>query len=236
MTPAVGTPSGMEPFALDAGTCERLLTGAVDVADAPPRYRGVALTLHALRADPDGLEWVGDSVAVEQITAVVVAHRRPRTTRRARRTRSSKVVARVAAVAAAAGALCMTGGLASAGSLPEPAQHAASAVLGSVGISVPTGEEPARVPEPTTTGSVPPSSATGGVQPDAGRAVPGENGTAGAGAPPAVPSTPAAPGNGQGELHGNKSRGTPPATANGHGNGRAGNGSPPADPGKGNGR
>jgi len=227
MTPPVGTPSGMEPFALDPGTAERLVAGAVDAGDAPPEYRAVARVLHALRSAPDdvdGVEWAGETEAVERIAAVVV--RRPARTRRVRRTRrSSSRVARLAAAAAVAAAVCVTGGLASAGSLPEPAQNAASTVLGTVGISVPTGgEEPAGVQEPAITAPVPSPAVTPN-SPDAGTSAPTSV------APPA-PSSPAAPGNGNGVP----AHGTPPSTAKGHGNGHAPNGSPTAGVGNGKSR
>ena len=41
MRPRNGFPSGMDRFALDAGTAERLVSGAVDVGDAPPLDAGL---------------------------------------------------------------------------------------------------------------------------------------------------------------------------------------------------
>ena len=225
MTPPIGIPSGMEPFALDADTAERLVAGAVDAGDAPPEYRSVAQVLHSLRSAPDGVdgvEWAGESEAVERIAAVVV--RRPQPTRRSRRARrSSSRAARLAAAAVVAAAVCVTGGFASAGSLPKPAQNAASAVLGTVGISVPSSsEEPAGVQEPATTGPGTSPPAT----PDPHD--PGASAPTTPASPPA-PSSPAAPGNGNGVP----AHGTPPSTAKGHGNGHAPYGSPSAGVGNG---
>jgi hypothetical protein len=150
MTPPDGLPFEMDPYALDAGTAERLVRRAVDAGDAPPEYRSVAQILHALRAAPESREWAGESATVGRLAAVVVAHRRPRAVRRGGwNRRSSSRAARLVAAAVMVGCVCVTGGFASAGSLPEPAQNAASAVLGTVGISVPTGsDEPSGVQEP----------------------------------------------------------------------------------------
>jgi hypothetical protein len=220
MTPSVGFPDAMDPFALDPGTAERLVTGAIDAGDAPPKYRAVARTLQALRSSPESSERAGEPAAVERIVAAVVVVQRPRPTRSARRARhaqrSRSRAARLAAVAVAAGALCLTGGFASAGSLPEPAQNAASAVLGTVGISVPTGQEPAVVevpPAPTPAPATPPSPPTSGAsQPGAGTA-------------PAVPASPTVRGNGE------PAHGTPPSDANGQGKEQSPNGSPSRDDG-----
>ncbi len=74
-----GFPGDMDPFALDAGTAERLLTGVVDAGDAPPEYRAVATTLQALREPPDSSELVGEPDAVDRIAAAIVARAtRPR--------------------------------------------------------------------------------------------------------------------------------------------------------------
>lgn len=196
----------MEPFALDADTAERLVAGAVDAGDAPPEYRDVARVLHALRSVPDSAQRSGEPAAVERIVAAVVVPRRARRPPRVRRkARFSSRIAGLAAAAGVAAVVCVTGGFASAGSLPEPAQNAASTVLGTVGISVPTGEEPASTPATPT--------------PDA----------ANAGAPtpttaaPAAPSSPATPGNGKGTP----AHGAPASTGKGHGNGNSRNGSPP---------
>jgi hypothetical protein len=242
MTAPDGFPPEMDPFALDAGTAERLLTGAVDVGDAPPQYRAVAATLSALRKRPDGGELIGAPVAAERIAAAVVGGRAVNMAP-ARRTASR---ARVLTACVAACGLVVTGGLAAAGALPDSAQRVASAVLGQVGISVPSGDEepvdhesPPAPPDPVPTTSAVQSSPFGvsaAVPPPApdnasptsargpGRTDP-ISPTAGSPPPPAVTddktkqSAPGAPpdidnGNGNGNGNGN-------ANGNGTGNGNA---------------
>jgi hypothetical protein len=193
----------MDPFALDADTAERLMAGMVDAGDAPPEYRAVARTLHALRAAPESSEWAGEQTAVLRIEAAVVVHRPP--TRRERRSRrSSSRVTRLVTAGVALGAMCLTGAFASAGALPQPAQHAASAVLGSVGISVPTGGEvPADGPQ---TGTSTPAGATGPSQPAA--TAPGAN------AAPAAPPRPT--GSRTTDVRGDQGNNASPGKANGH--------------------
>jgi hypothetical protein len=217
----------MDPLVLDAGTAERLVRGALDAGDAPPEYRAVARTVHALRADADDVGRAGESVAVERIAAVVFLYRRPRLTRRARRARRSSVRAvRFAAAAVVVGAVSVTGGFAAAGSLPKPAQNAAHAVLGTVGISVPSGgEEPAGVEEPATTTPLTPA-ATNPNPLELGAPSPGTGISA------STPSSPAAPGNGNGVS----AHGTPPSNAKGRGDDHTRNGSPGAGLGNGSGR
>jgi hypothetical protein len=209
MTARDGISHDMDPFDLDAGTAERLVTGAVDVADAPPEYRAVARIFQALREAPDSAESVGEPAAVERISAAVVLD--GGTGRAQPSRRSPSRVGRLALASAAALGLCVTGGLASAGALPEPAQNAASTVLGTVGISVPTGgDNPAVDAPPTPTPSPASSPATPGLSspsaPDPDVA---------ATAPDALSPT---PGNTQGGADGTPTRGTPPETANGQGN------------------
>jgi len=123
----------MDRFALDAGTAEGLVSGAVDVGDAPPEYRAVAVALHALREPPESWELVGGPAVAERIAATVVAARTERAAPPPRR-RASR--GRVALASLVALGLALSGGLASAGALPGPAQRVASAVLSKVGISV----------------------------------------------------------------------------------------------------
>ena len=160
MTPENGFPSGMDRFALDAGTAEGLVSGAVDVGDAPPEYRAVAAVVQALREPPESWELVGGPAVAERIAARVVAARTERAPTRPRRFASRTRVALASLVALG---LALSGGLASAGAMPERAQRVASAVLSKVGISVPTGDdEPVDhrsvpttpVPESTTVASV----------------------------------------------------------------------------------
>src|SRR5207237_6088487 len=122
MTPGNGSPAGMDRFALDAGTAEGLVSGAVDVGDAPPEYRAVATALQALREPPESWELVGGPAVAERIATTVVAARRARAAPRPRRSASR---ARVAVASFVALVLALSGGLASAGALPEPAQGVA---------------------------------------------------------------------------------------------------------------
>jgi hypothetical protein len=231
-----GFPPDMDPFSLDAGTAERLVTGAVDVDDAPPQYRAVAATLSALRDPPESSELVGWPAAAERIAAIVSE----RAVRPARRSRRSASRGRLLTACVAACGLVVTGGLAAAGTLPDSAQRVASAVLGQVGISVPSGDEdpvdhespPATSAPVATAGSVPsspfgvsaevPSPAPDDASPTSPRRVR----QADLGSPPPPDAPPPAvtddstkqttadspPGNGNGNAYG---------VANGNGNGNA---------------
>lgn len=240
MTPGNGSPSGMDRFALDADTAERLVTGAVDVGDAPPGYRAVAASLQALREPPESLELAGGPAVAERIAATVVA---ARTERAAPRSRRFALRVRVMVASVVACSFALTGSLAAAGELPDSAQRVASAVLGQVGISVPSGDhEPVdhrpvpttAVPKPTTAASVlsnpttvspsapppvpPDASVTAQVGPgqERGRTPPARDSVQ-----PAVPADrpgPSPPGNGNGNAYGTTK---PGGSANGHGNGNA---------------
>jgi hypothetical protein len=196
-------PFDMDPFALDAGTAERLITGAVLVADAPPDYRPVAGALQALRDPPGDWEFASEAIAVDRIAAAVVRERQASSRRRSLR-RPARVAA-LATIAAAACALPLTGALAAAAALPEPAQDVASAVLDKVGISVPTrAEDPADERPPATTGAPTPPSTNG--------SNPGTTGPAPdvvATSPPDLPGKPD-PGNGQGDPGGTRGHGPSP--------------------------
>ena len=238
MTAGNGFPAGMDRFALDAGTAERLVTGAVDVADAPPEYRAVAAALLALRNPPESSELVDGPAVAERIAATVTVARTERSMPRSRRFASRT---RVAVASLVASGLALTGGLAAAGALPDPAQRVASAVLGQVGISVPTGDEkpdrhgtapttidlkpmmagsaqtnPAAV-SPTAQPPVPPdasAASTVGPSRDQGRSAP-----VGGEAPPSH-NTPPANGNAFGHANGNGNA-NPNGSANPNGNGNA---------------
>ena len=185
MTRRDGFSRDMSRFALGADAAERLMTGAVDIVDAPPRYRAVARSLRALRVAPDSSELVGEADAVEQIAAAVVLERTVRPIRPSRR--RSPRVAVLSATAVVVCALPLVGGLASAGALPEPAQDAAAAVLGKVGISVPISDPSDNRPVPASAVPGPPSSVgpspavagsspgPGPPAPDAGKLAPGSS-------------------------------------------------------------
>jgi hypothetical protein len=183
MTAGNGFPSGMDRFALDAGTADRLLTGTVDVADAPPQYRGVAATLSALREPADLGELVSAPAAAEEIAAVVL---RERTISAAHRPRRSGSRARVLVASMAACGIVVTGGLAAVGALPDSAQSVAAAVLRQVGITVPSGDgEPAdRNPPPTTSDPIPTT---------AGPVTAGPSGTSAEVLPPPPDGSPTSP-------------------------------------------
>ena len=247
MTPGNGFPSGMDRFALDAGTAEGLVSGAVDVGDAPPEYRAVAAVLQALREPPESWELVGGPAVAERIAATSVAARTERAATRPRRFASRTRVA-VASLVVALG-LALSGGLASAGALPEPAQRVASAVLSKVGISVPTGDDEAvdhsyvpttAGPKSTMVASVqsnptavnpsapPPVARDADVTPPAGpgqergRTAPARESSQptppAGGDGPSPPGTP--PGNGNGNADGTtKAGGSGSANGNGNGNG-----------------
>ncbi|MDQ6855315.1 MAG: hypothetical protein M3046_16785 [Actinomycetota bacterium] len=213
MTARDGFSDDMSRFALDDGAAERLMTGSVDIADAPPPYRPVARALQALRQAPERRELAGEQHAIEQIAAAVMLERQAHSVRLTRR--SSSRVAVLATTALVVCALPLTTGLASAGALPEPAQNVASTVLGKVGISVPTGaQNPAdNAPPPTTAVPAPPSTTVS--SPNAAGSSPGPGGPAPdvAKHPPGT-AAPAAPGNGEGDHVGAQSRGTPPNDEN----------------------
>jgi hypothetical protein len=194
MTRPDGFPLHMDPFAIDAVTAERLLSGVVDVGDAPPEYRAVARVFEVLREAPDGAELVGRTAAVDRIAAAVVVDRRPSGSRCSRRSASRR--RRRAAAAVVTCALILTSGLTAAGALPKSAQGVASAVLRNVGISVPTGGGHPADHQPST-----PRGKGSGVP---------------ASGPDASSTSPH--GNGQGDLHGTRSRGTRSPTAKDNGN------------------
>ena len=205
MTRRDGFSRDMSRFALGADAAERLMTGAVDIVDAPPRYRAVARSLRALRAAPDSSELVGEADAVEQIAAAVVLEQAARPMRPSRR--RSPRVAVLAATAVVVCALPLVGGLASAGALPEPAQEAAAAVLGKVGISVPIGDRskngpPPASPVPGPPSTVAPSPGVAGPNPGTGAPAPDTGKRAPASSSPTAPD--------EGHQRGTGALGTPP--------------------------
>jgi hypothetical protein len=125
------------PPALNAAASERMLHGLVSPDEAPTGYEGVARLVIAARRPPGPEEVAGTDAAV--LAALMVLSERHRTAsplvERARRVRRLFRI-KVTAVAFA-GTMIGTSGLAAAGVLPDPIQHAAAQVLGTVGIDVP---------------------------------------------------------------------------------------------------
>ena len=124
-------------LALDEGTAERLLTGQLDSADAPPGYSQVAALLAAMSAPPDTEELAGQATIVEIFAAAARSHSPQLIDPRRSRVLTKLLTAKAAA--AVLGVL-MSGGVAAAatGNLPAPAQQAAHALLGSAGVPAPT--------------------------------------------------------------------------------------------------
>jgi hypothetical protein len=131
---------GHQRLALDEGTAERLLTGRLDPADAPPGYALAAAALAAVSAPPDAEE-LADQAAVVAVFAAA-ARSRPVGVRLLI-PRRSQVLTKLLTVKVAAAVLgvLVTGGVAAAasGNLPAPAQQAAHALLGGAGVPAPAG-------------------------------------------------------------------------------------------------
>jgi hypothetical protein len=125
-------------LALDEGTAERLLTGQLDAADAPPGYGRVAALLASVSAPPDTEELAGQAAVVAAFEAA--ARSRPVGVRLLT-PRRSQVFVKLLTLKAAAAVLgvLVTGGVAAAatGNLPAPAQQAAHALLGGAGVPAP---------------------------------------------------------------------------------------------------
>jgi len=123
------------PPPLDAAASERMLQGRVAPDEAPAGYQGVARLVIAAQRPPGPEEIAGTEAAI--LAALMVLNERPRNAvvERARRVRRRFRIKMTAV--AFAGTLVGTSGLATAGVLPDPIQHAAAQILGSVGIHVP---------------------------------------------------------------------------------------------------
>jgi hypothetical protein len=136
-----------DPLALDEETVERLLSGELPPAQAPPEYAGVAALLAATVATPTREELAGQAAALAELRAVTrarAAHgRRSGKPRRRRRVGLAAVVV--------VGALA-TGGVAGAatGRLPGPVREAARSILVTVGGAEPAAPTPGPSPAPLT--------------------------------------------------------------------------------------
>ena len=148
-----------DPLALDDETLERLLTGELSPAQAPPGYAEVAAVLAATAAPPTPDELAGQAAALAELRAATRPRRALAHTRRV----AGPPRRRWAGLAAAAlvGAL-VTGGVAVAatGSLPAPVRNVARSILdgagGDLGPATPTRPDPRAAPD----ASGPPSSGT----------------------------------------------------------------------------
>lgn len=140
-----GSGDGMNEFLstpsdLDDNTAERMLSGHVDPADAPPGYAGVTEVLAAASASALPSELAGESQALSMfrtqaheevpIADAAVVSLDERRTRRA--SRKAVLVGVVAGVI-----LASTGVAAAGGDLPEPVQRVAHQTLSQIGVSVP---------------------------------------------------------------------------------------------------
>jgi hypothetical protein len=136
------------PF-LDRDTADRLLAGAVEPDDAPPGYALVARLIRAAGSPPTPTELMGEEQAVAAAARVVnrTAPHSPVPATRRSTVRSRFFRVKIAGLVVA-GTVLGTTGLAAAGVLPDAAQNAASSVLSSIGISVPTADE-----HPASTGT-----------------------------------------------------------------------------------
>lgn len=164
-----------DPPALDEETVERLLTGELDAAHAPPGYADMAELLAATVAAPSHEELVGKEAALAELRAVTRARAVTRPAAKPVRRR------RVGLAACVLVGVLATGGAAAAatGHLPEPVREASRKILSTVGAAEPAtpGAQPApRTPphgprrvgqQPTTTGVVGAGPGTTGAAPAA---------------------------------------------------------------------
>jgi len=125
----------MAPLHLDATTTERLITGALEIDDAPPGFDRVAALINKAQGPATAGELAARVATVTAFAAKVRA--RPVVRARTKGTFAfPKFPAKVLALAAPV--VLLGGGVAAAtGSLPPSAQAAVSRALSSLGISVP---------------------------------------------------------------------------------------------------
>jgi hypothetical protein len=147
-----------DPLALDDASVERLLTGTLSAADAPPGYAGVAELLAATVAPPTARELAGQAAVLAELRAVTRARRAAVPARRPRRRRAGLAVVLVAGALATGGAAA-----AATGHLPEPVRRVLATVGGP---ATPTPPEPVPVTGLAGSGGAgppgwPPTSAAG---------------------------------------------------------------------------
>ena len=140
-------PPRADPLALDDASVERLLSGTLPAAAAPPGYAGVARLLAATVGPPSPRELSGQAAVLAELRAVTRGRRAaPVRPARPRRRRAGL------AVVVVVGALATGGVAAATGHLPGPVREAARSVLGPAG-GTPTGSS-AAAPVPAANGTV----------------------------------------------------------------------------------
>jgi hypothetical protein len=155
-----------DPLALDDETLERLLTGELSPAQAPPGYAEVAALLAATAAPPTPDELAGQAAALAELRAATRPQRAVVGLRRAARPPRRRRVGLLAA--ALVGALAMGGVAAAAtGNLPAPVRQITRSILGGVDSAepappAPPGSGTAPGPTPASAGQVPGATGPGG--------------------------------------------------------------------------
>jgi hypothetical protein len=141
-----------DPLALDEETVERLLTGDLPPAEAPPGYAKVAAVLAAATAEPAPEELAGQSAALAELRAVT--RPRPAAIRARRAVRPHRRRWAGLAAVALVGALVTGGAAAATGGLLAPVRDVARSVLG-------TSDGPAPAPPAQPGRQLPPVAPTG---------------------------------------------------------------------------
>jgi hypothetical protein len=146
MTPADDSIDAMGDLMLDETTVDLLLDGRLAPDDVPPGYADVVGLVRALSLTPTAAELALQVVAVEATLTELALRPAPRGSKtpvaasgRKWAARSRFFKTKVASLVLV-GTLVGTTGMAVAGVLPAPLQDAASSVLATVGISVPTSD------------------------------------------------------------------------------------------------
>jgi len=137
-----------DPLALDDASVERLLSGTLPAAAAPPGYAGVARLLAATVAPPTPRELAGQAAVLAELRAVARGRRATTFVRPARHRRRRAGLAVVVVV----GALASGGVAAATGHLPGPVREAARTVLGPGGPATAPTPAPSAAPGTATAG------------------------------------------------------------------------------------
>jgi len=120
------------PIELDLDTADRILSGAVEAADAPPGFESVVQLLQAAAIDETAeIEGFDEWRAAAAMAAAMETPRPARVAGGRFRRRTAMALVCTMTV------FTTTGGLAVAGALPGPAQDVVSTALHHVGVSVP---------------------------------------------------------------------------------------------------